>query len=55
LSEAIKNDIKEANESSWTPTELSEHFSNVELWVQDLNRGCVIGYGMVWLNTMSDQ
>ena len=55
LSEAIKNYIKEANESSQTPTELSKHFVNVELWVQDLNRGCVVGYDTVQLNTMSDQ
>jgi hypothetical protein len=55
LSEAIKNDIKEANKNSQTPTELSKHSVNVELWVQDSNRRCVVGYGMVWPNTMSDQ
>jgi hypothetical protein len=33
LSEAIKNDIKEANESSQTLTELSKHFVNVKLWI----------------------
>jgi hypothetical protein len=52
LSEAIENDIKEANESSQTLTELSEHFAECKLWVQDLNRGCVVGYGMVQLDIM---
>jgi hypothetical protein len=28
---------------------------NVKLWIWDLNGGCVVGYGMVWLNTTSDQ
>jgi hypothetical protein len=55
LSEAIKNDIKETNESSQTLTELSKHFGNVGLWVRDLNKGCVVGYGTVRLNTTSDQ
>ena len=52
MSEAIKNDIKEG---SWTPTELSKQFVNVELWVRDLNRGCVVDYGTERLNTTSDQ